>query len=114
MASPVVSPHQMRRIELVQRITILWMSVESAVALSAAWMARSPALVAFGGDSAIELVSAVAVLWRFRKQSENAEKRAARITGLLLFALAAYVVAVSRSEERRVGKEWSGRVSRGR
>ena len=95
MASPVIASHQMRRIELVQRITILWMSVEAAVALSAAWMARSPALVAFGGDSAIELVSAVAVLWRFRKQSENAEKRAARITGLLLFALAAYVVAVS-------------------
>jgi divalent metal cation (Fe/Co/Zn/Cd) transporter len=59
-------------------------------------MARSPALAAFGGDSAIELLSAVVVLWRFRtRASEGAERRAARIAGGLLFALAAYVVFAS-------------------
>jgi len=73
------------------------MTVEAAVSLAAAWMARSPALLAFGGDSAIELLSAIVVLWRFRAHAdqEQSEKRAARIAGVLLFVLAAYVVVVS-------------------
>jgi hypothetical protein len=48
------------------------MSVEAAVSLFAAWRARSPALLAFGGDSAIELFSAVVVLWRFRATAASA------------------------------------------
>lgn len=85
-----------RRIQRVQTITIAWMSVEAALSLWAAWMARSPALAAFGGDSAIELLSALVVLWRFRTHaSEDAERRAARIAGGLLFGLAAYVVFAS-------------------
>jgi divalent metal cation (Fe/Co/Zn/Cd) transporter len=57
---------------------------------------RSPALAAFGGDSAVELLSAVVVLWRFRAPTwEHAEQRAARIAGGLLFVLAAYVVMAS-------------------
>ncbi len=86
-----------RRIKRVQAITIAWMSAEAAIALFAAWRARSPALLAFGGDSAIELASAVVVFWRFRTNAaqEHAERRAGHIAGLLLFALAACVVAVS-------------------
>jgi len=73
------------------------MSVEAVVSLFAAWRARSPALLAFGGDSAIELLSAVVVLWRFRPNAahEHLERRAARVAGALLFALAAYVVTAS-------------------
>jgi divalent metal cation (Fe/Co/Zn/Cd) transporter len=73
------------------------MSVEAVVSLFAAWRARSPALLAFGGDSAIELFSAVVVLWRFRASDahKDAERRAARVAGALLFALAAYVAATS-------------------
>ncbi|HEV2729126.1 MAG TPA: hypothetical protein VGV15_03760 [Terriglobales bacterium] len=73
------------------------MSIEAAVSLSTAWIAQSPALLAFGGDSAIELLSAGVVLWRFRAHCghEQAERRAARIAGALLLALAAYVVVVS-------------------
>jgi divalent metal cation (Fe/Co/Zn/Cd) transporter len=73
------------------------MGVEAAVSLVAAWRARSPALVAFGGDSAIELLSAVVVLWRFRANAlqEQIERRAARIAGILLFVLAAFVVAAA-------------------
>jgi divalent metal cation (Fe/Co/Zn/Cd) transporter len=72
------------------------MSVEAALSLWAAWTARSPVLAAFGGDSAIEWLSALVVLWRFRTHgSEDAEMRAARITGGLLFVLTAYVVVVS-------------------
>lgn len=73
------------------------MSVEAVVSLFAAWKARSPALLAFGGDSTVELFSAVVVLWRFRANAadEDVEKRAARVAGALLFALAAYVVVSS-------------------
>jgi divalent metal cation (Fe/Co/Zn/Cd) transporter len=85
------------RVKRIQAITIVWMSVEAAVSLSAAWIARSPALLAFGGDSAIELLSAAVVLWRFRSHAvlERAERRAARVAGALLFLLAAYIVVAS-------------------
>jgi len=86
-----------RRIRLVQTITIAWMAMEAALSLFAARRARSPALLAFGGDSAIELLSAVTVLWGLRTHAARgpAEKRAARIAGGLLFALALYVIAAS-------------------
>jgi len=77
-------------------VTILWMTVEAFVSLFAAWMASSPVLLAFGGDSMIELLSAVVVLWRFRAPAqERSEKQVARIAGALLFMLAAYVTVVS-------------------
>lgn len=60
-------------------------------------VARSPALLAFGGDSTIELLSAGVVVWRFREQirPEHAERQAARIAGALLFVVAACAAAVS-------------------
>jgi divalent metal cation (Fe/Co/Zn/Cd) transporter len=94
---PQIATNAVRRIQRVQAITIVWMSAEAAVSLFAAWRARSPALLAFGGDSAIELASAVVVLWRFQASAarEHAERRAARIAGILLFTLAACVVTAS-------------------
>jgi len=74
------------------------MSVEAVVSLFAAWRAHSPALLAFGGDSTIELFSAVVVLWRFRASGavhKDAERRAAGVAGALLFALAALVAITS-------------------
>jgi len=87
----------LRRIQRIQTFTIVWMTVEAAMSLAAAWMARSPALLAFGGDSAIELFSAIVVLWRFRAHAaqEQSEKHAARIAAVLLFILAAYVTVAS-------------------
>ncbi len=94
---PVPAAAAVRRVRQIQSITIAWMSIETVVSLLAAWMARSPALLAFGGDSSTELVSAVVVYWRFRSKGsdERTEKFAARITGSLLFTLAAYVVLVT-------------------
>lgn len=73
------------------------MTVEAAVSLGAAWMSRSPALLGFGGDSAVELLSAAVVLRRFYRTSRraHAEERAAKIAGGLLFVLAAFVVLAS-------------------
>jgi divalent metal cation (Fe/Co/Zn/Cd) transporter len=91
------TPSIFRKIQRVQTVTIAWMSVEAAVSLFASWQASSPALLAFGGDSAIELLSAMVVLWRFRASAahEHAERRAARVAGALLFALAAFVAVTS-------------------
>ena len=86
-----------RRIVRIQTLTLVWMSVEAAVSLGAAWAARSPALLGFGGDSAVELLSAAVVLWRFYSPSrgDHAEHRAARIAGGLLFVLAGFVALAS-------------------
>ena len=86
-------PDISRRILQLQMITLVWMSVESAVSLVAAWRSHSPALFAFGGDSLIELLSAAVVFWRFRFTLHEA--RAARIAGALLLALAGSVVLTS-------------------
>jgi divalent metal cation (Fe/Co/Zn/Cd) transporter len=69
------------------------MSLEAVVSLGTAWTSHSPALLAFGGDSLIELLSAAVVFWRFRFTLDEA--RAARIAGALLFALAAFVTLAS-------------------
>src|SRR5579863_7526885 len=86
-----------RRVQRIQIVTILWMSIEAVVSLSAAWRANSPALVAFGGDSAVELLSAVVVLWRFGSHDAHgrAEKNASLVAGALLFVLGAFVGTTS-------------------
>ena len=93
----IAAPDVVRQIRRVQTITIAWMSVEATVSLFSAAQAHSPALLAFGGDSAVELLSAVVVLWRFRASAahQSAERLATRIAGSLLFALAALVALIS-------------------
>ena len=95
--SQVSGQNTLRGIQRIQAITIGWMSLEAGVSLSAAWRARSPTLLAFGGDSAVELLSAAVVLWRFRAHvvPGYAERSASRLAGALLLALAAYVTTVS-------------------
>ena len=88
------SPYQKRIVSL-QLITIVWMCAEATIAIFAATRAHSVALVGFGADSGIELLSAFVVFLRFKKVSHMNEKRAARIVGLLLFALAAFILGNS-------------------
>ena len=92
-----LSRDTVRSIFRIQVFTIIWMIVEAAVSLLAAWRARSPALLAFGGDSVIELLSAAVVFLRFQSESnqEKAERRAAKVAGALLFALGACIVLAS-------------------
>jgi hypothetical protein len=82
-----------RKVLRVQVITLIWMSVEAIVSLGTALTSHSPALLAFGGDSLIGLLSAAVVFWRFR--FTLSEARAARIAGGLLFALAGFVLLTS-------------------
>ena len=80
-------------------LTIGWMSIEAVVALISGVAAGSLVLIAFGLDSIIELISAGVLMWRLSVElrhgqafSEDAERLASRIGGVLLFVLAAYVI----------------------
>jgi divalent metal cation (Fe/Co/Zn/Cd) transporter len=83
----------------IQWLTIGWMIIEAITSLFSGIAAHSTSLVAFGADSFIELISASIVLWRLlvevrhgREFSASAERQASRFGGLLLFALAGYVI----------------------
>lgn len=80
-----------------QYLTIAWNSAECLVALAAGFVAGSIALVGFGFDSAVEVTSSLAALWRLRNDAdeggrEAAERRTLRIIGLCFLLLAAYVL----------------------
>lgn len=81
-----------RRVRLVVGFTISYNVIEGVVAISAGAAASSAALIGFGLDSFIEVLSAVAVAWQFtRKDPERWEKPTLRAIGIAFFALAAYV-----------------------
>ena len=84
-----------RVIGWLQGITIAWMLVECAVALTAAVRAHSPVLLAFGADSLVELLSATVVLLQFTPKFRIQSDQASRIAGILLFVLAGFVVLTS-------------------
>jgi divalent metal cation (Fe/Co/Zn/Cd) transporter len=84
-----------KQIVSLQLITILWMCAEAAIAIFAATRAHSVALLGFGADSAIEIASALVVLLRFKRISFLKETITSRITGLLLFVLAAFILGTS-------------------
>ena len=77
-----------------QGITLIWMLVECGLSLYAAAAAHSPALLAFGSDSLVELLSAGVVLLQFVPQVSISERKAARAAGALLFVLA-FIVCVT-------------------
>jgi divalent metal cation (Fe/Co/Zn/Cd) transporter len=77
-----------------QGITLAWMLAECAVSLYAAKTAHSVALLAFGTDSFVELLSAIVALLSFLPSFPLTKDQAARWAGVLLFALAV-VVAVA-------------------
>jgi len=93
----LASPDILRRVVRLQILTVVWMTSEVVVALAAALTAKSPALLGFGGDSAVELLSAIVVLWRFRSttDAERDERLAARVAGVLLFSVAGLVLVSS-------------------
>ena len=71
--------------------TIVWNVVEAVVAIAAGTAASSIALVGFGLDSTVEVMSAVVIVWQFRGLAEDRERRALKLISVSFFALAAYV-----------------------
>jgi divalent metal cation (Fe/Co/Zn/Cd) transporter len=78
-----------------QGITLLWMLVEFGVATYAAITARSPAMLAFGSDSLVELISATVVLLQWVPVVKISEHKATRTASVLLFVLAAVVTGTA-------------------
>jgi divalent metal cation (Fe/Co/Zn/Cd) transporter len=79
--------------------TVGWNVIEAVVAIGAGIIAGSVALIGFGVDSAVEVISAVGLLWRLRKagpeatvaEESAAERRALYIVAATFFLLAAYI-----------------------
>jgi divalent metal cation (Fe/Co/Zn/Cd) transporter len=71
--------------------TIAWNVVEAVVAIAAGTAASSIALIGFGLDSTVEVMSAVVIVWQFRGLAEDRERRALKLIATSFFALAAYV-----------------------
>jgi len=77
--------------------TVAWNGFEAAASLVAAVMAGSVALFAFGIDSVIEVASALALIWRLRRDStpsirERAERISLRIVGACFLGLSIYIL----------------------
>ena len=81
-----------RRIRIVVSLTIAWNVIEALAALVTGGIASSAALVAFGLDSVIEVLSALTIIWQFSAPNpQSREKTAMRVIAFAFFALAVYV-----------------------
>lgn len=82
-----------RRARLLAWATIGYNTVEGIIAVLAGLAAGSVALVSFGLDSAVEVLSALAVSWQFsgRANPQDRERVALRFIAVSFFALAGYV-----------------------
>ena len=83
-----------RQARLLSWLSLAWMATEGAIAIIAAVIAGSVALLGFGLDSAIEGLASVIIIWRFtgtRTLSETAEARARKAVAVTFFLLAPYI-----------------------
>jgi divalent metal cation (Fe/Co/Zn/Cd) transporter len=78
--------------------TVLYNLAEGGIAVTFALLAGSPALLGFGVDSFVEALSAGIIVWHFLRRSrmdvaqrDVQERRAVRLVGWALLALAVYV-----------------------
>ena len=73
----------------------LWNIFEAIVALWAALLSSSVALLAFGLDSLIELFAGAVLIWRFWKEKSDessTERKALRLVGVTFFLLSAFII----------------------
>jgi len=73
----------------------LWNILEAGVALWAALLSSSVALLAFGLDSLIELFAGAVLIWRFSKEASDeslAERKALRLVGVTFFLLSGFIL----------------------
>ncbi|GGG70651.1 hypothetical protein GCM10011374_39050 [Kocuria dechangensis] len=81
-----------RRVRLVVAATITYNVLEAVVALTAGAIASSSALIGFGLDSIVEVLSAAAVAWQFAAPDPHRRERTAmRVIAFSFFGLAAFV-----------------------
>jgi multisubunit Na+/H+ antiporter MnhB subunit len=108
---PAASRRIATQILRLQRVTLAWMTIECGVAIYSALRAHSPALLAFGSDSVVELLSAAVVLSQFAPGWSVDTRRAAWLSGFLLFLLAVVLSvtsAVALAGHIKPDTSWSG------
>jgi divalent metal cation (Fe/Co/Zn/Cd) transporter len=88
-------PRRTSAVLWLQFVTIAWMLVECGIALYSARAAHSSAMLAFGADSLVELLSACVVLAQFSPRFPLSRMAAARVASVLLVALAVIVCATA-------------------
>lgn len=89
----------LRRALGLEYLTVGWNLIEGVIAVAAALAAGSVALLGFGIDSFVESTSGSILIWRLlgerrhraAEDIERLDRRAHRLVGLSLFALAAFV-----------------------
>jgi len=82
-----------RRARRLEYLTIGWNLIEAGVALGAGIVAGSIALIGFGVDYLIEIMSSLVLLWRLLsvQPDEQRERIALKLVGVSFLLLAAYV-----------------------
>ncbi len=103
MLDDAPTPHRargLRRGLRLEYLTIAWNVIEGLVAVWAALLAGSVALLGFGIDSFVESASGAVLVWRLFAERrgmsaeaiERLDRRAHKLVGASLFLLAAYVL----------------------
>ena len=81
-----------RRVRWIVAATLTYNVIEAAIALTAGRLASSSALIGFGLDSIVEVLSAAAVAWQFSAADPRARERTAmRIIAVSFLGLAVLV-----------------------
>ncbi|MBI4952215.1 MAG: cation transporter [Myxococcales bacterium] len=100
VSGPARRPESVRRALRFEYLTVGWNVVEGVVAVTAALLAGSVAILGFGIDSFVECASALVMIWRLRAERDHGmsqtrleavEHRARRWIAGSLFLLAGYV-----------------------
>jgi divalent metal cation (Fe/Co/Zn/Cd) transporter len=87
-------PRAAARARWLSWVSLAYMAAEGAVAIAAAVLAGSVALLGLGFDSLIEGAGSIIIVWRFsgtRTLCETAERRAQQAVAVSFFALAPYI-----------------------
>ena len=99
-AAPDLRPESVNRALRLEYLTVGWNVVEGIVAVTAALLVGSVAILGFGIDSFVECASALVMIWRLRAQRDHRmsgerleaiEHRARRLVAGSLFLLGAYI-----------------------
>lgn len=83
-----------RRAKALSWLTLGWLGIEAGVAVGAALVAGSVALLGFGLDSGIEAVASIIIIWRFSRErltGATSERRAQQLVAVSFLLLAPYI-----------------------
>jgi divalent metal cation (Fe/Co/Zn/Cd) transporter len=95
--TPTMSrPAAVRRVTLLNNLTIAWNVIEGVVAILAGLAAASISLLGYGLDSAVEVSTSIVLAWRLRQEQRGGcmtayDRRATRLIAVCFAVLAAWV-----------------------